>query len=75
MKRYRLNKKRFAGFICSVVAVLMFGIMAVELIRFPECYSTTMRYQLKLDIENGDQEMIEYYERNYIENGRTLFED
>lgn len=74
MKKYKFNKKKFARFVCSVLAVVAVGAMAVEFIRFPECYSTTMKYQLKLDIERGDEEMIEYYERNYVANGRELFE-
>lgn len=74
MKGYKLNKKKFARFICCVLAVVTVGAAAIDFIRFPECYITTWKYQLQLDIERGDEKMIEYYERNYVANGRELFE-
>ena len=72
MKR-KLNVKKFARFILSVVAITFIVAVTVDVIRFPECYSTTWKYQLKLDIERGDEKAIEYYENTYISNGRELF--
>lgn len=61
-----------------VVAVLVFagiGCLMVDMVRFPECYITTWKYQLKNDINRGDEVAIEYYNRVYVENDRILFED
>lgn len=77
MKRYRIvNKRKFMRFISSVIIGALFIIVlicAIDFIRFPECYMPTWKYQLQNDIKNGNIEMIEYYERNYIANGRELF--
>lgn len=77
MKRYRIvDKRKFMRFISSVIIGALFIIVlicAIDFIRFPECYMPTWKYQLQNDIKNGNIEMIEYYERNYIANGRKLF--
>ena len=47
----------------------------VDLVRFPECYISTWRYQLKNDINQGNEAAIEYYNSFYVEKGRPLFND
>lgn len=74
MKKYRLNKKRFAGFILSVIAVASITSLTVDCFRFPECHLPTWKYHLQNDIQNGNAEAIEYYQATYIANGRELFE-
>ena len=46
---------------------------AIDFIRYPECYITTWRYQLKNKIAKGDTLAIEYYESTYVANNRELF--
>ena len=74
MKGYRLNKKRFVMFILSVIAFIMFTIKTIDFIRFTECYLPTWKYQLQNEIEAGNEEAIEFYNRVYVANGRELFD-
>ena len=74
MKRYRIDKKRL-GFVALLLLVLVVTGFAVDVVRFPECYMPTFRYQLKNDIARGNEQAIEYYENTYIANGRVLFEE
>lgn len=48
-------------------------ILCIDFIRFPECYLTTWKYQLKNEIAAGNQEMIDYYNHVYVKNNRILF--
>lgn len=77
MKKYRFNKSKFKSFMLSVagwVLLVVTLVFAIDFMRFPECYSTTMRYQLQTEIQRGNSEMIDYYNRNYVANGRELFD-
>jgi hypothetical protein len=74
MKKYKLNKRQTARFLVSVLAVGFIVGVVIDFVRFPEAYLPTWRYKLQLDIERGNEEMIEYYNRNYVSNGRNLFE-
>lgn len=59
------------------VIIALIGTMiyyAVDFMRFPEQYATTLKYKLQLDIENGNEKAIEYYNDTYIANGRVLFD-
>lgn len=80
MKKLKIvNKKKFIKAIFTlIVTIFLIGLMTwlfVDFIKYPESYLTTWRYQLKLDIERGDQEAIDYYQKVYLENNRTLWED
>lgn len=57
----------------ALLVVLLF--FAVDFVRFPECYMTTWKAQLKRDIESGKTDAIEYYENAYVANNRPLFEE
>lgn len=70
-----INKKRLGFVILVFLAAIVLTGFTVDFVRFPECYLTTWREQLRQDITNGDTEMIEYYERNYEANNRILFEE
>jgi hypothetical protein len=74
MKKYHINKKKFAKFIISAIILGALTILMIDCIRFPECYFTTWKYQLEQDIRDGDEEAIRYYEEHYIANGRYLFD-
>jgi hypothetical protein len=60
--------------ILKILAVAVVVCMAIDFVRFPECYLTTEKYQLQNAIKKGDTVAIEYYQNNYIANGRILFE-
>ena len=78
MKLRIVNKKKFVKaigtIILTIAALITIGWMTVEFIQYPEAHLTTWRYQLKLDIERGDQEAIEYYQKNYWDKGRKLWD-
>jgi len=61
------------------IVVLLFAVMTViiyvDLVRFPEDYITTWRYHLYNDLKAGNEIAIDYYQRNYINKGRVLFDD
>lgn len=46
----------------------------IDFMRFPEVYSTTLKYQLESDVKAGDQKAIKYYNDTYVKNGKILFE-
>ena len=58
-----------------LVAIIGGVCLMIDFFRFPECYSAKWRYQLENDIAMGDEVAIEYYNRVYVANGRTLFND
>lgn len=57
----------------TVVAIVVVVVLLIGFVKYPEMYFSTWRYQLICDIEQGDEEVIEYYETNYIANGIYLF--
>lgn len=68
--------KRFIKFLYGLlIGSVLLGCLYlyVDFIRFPEAYITTWRYHLKLDIERGDPEAIDYYNSRYVANGKQLF--
>lgn len=67
--------KRKLQKILLVAVLIACGCLMVDVLRFPECYISTWRYQLKNDIERGDEVAIEYYNHVYVENDRILFEN
>ena len=76
MKRYKLNKKRFARFLSKacVAGIISLSVwLTTDIIRFPECYLSTWRYQLQNDLLAGDEQANNYYQNTYIANGRELF--
>lgn len=73
-----IKKRKREKFISSLLIVALFSIyvaLMIDFVRFPECYLSTWRYQLKNDILSGDQEMIDYYNNTYVSNGRILFDE
>lgn len=73
-----IKKRKRERFILSLLIIALFSICAalmIDFVRFPECYLSTWRYQLKNEILSGDQEMIDYYNNTYVANGRILFDE
>lgn len=66
--------KKIVNFIVSLIAICIVLSIFIDFCRFPECYISTWKYQLQNDIAAGNEQAITYYNENYIENGRALFE-
>ena len=56
------------------VAVFVVLVLTSFLIR-TELYSTSLRYQLKNDLDAGDEMAIEHYEKWYTSKGIYLFDE
>ena len=69
------KREKFITFLLSIAIFIAFILFTIDFFRFPECYLTTWRYQLKNDILSGNQEMIDYYNNTYVANGRILFDE
>lgn len=78
MKMRIVNKKKFiksmSTLIFSIVLIILFAIMTIELINYPEKYLTTWRYQLYQEVNAGDQEAINYYKTTYLDHNITLWD-
>lgn len=69
----KLIKRIFS--VLAIASILYFTLsLFIDFVRYPESYITTWKYQLQQDIKRGDSEAIQYYQRNYINNNRPLFE-
>lgn len=70
-----VNKKKFIkSLTLSIFIILFFGLF-IDFCRYPESYLTTWKYQLHSRIKDGNQEAIEYYQNNYLDKGKKLWED
>lgn len=74
-RRRRTKKEKLQSGLISIFVILLMLNFTVSLAKYPEQYATTLRYQLKNDLERGDKEMLEYYNRNYVANGKYLYGD
>ena len=63
----------FCKILLSITIIFMCHV-TIDFVRFPEKYSTTMKYQLELDVKAGNKKAIEYYNDTYIKKGKTLFD-
>lgn len=60
----------------AILCALLFAVnMGVSFAKYPEQYLTTWKYQLENDLAKGNQDAIEYYNNNYVANGKQLFGD
>lgn len=60
--------------ILSILVCIVLTALYIDVIRFPEAYSTTWKYQLRNDINRGDKHAIDYYNNHYIAQGKILFD-
>lgn len=72
-KRMKLTYKRDSTSVLVLICLLLVILSTIDFCKFPEKYITSWKYQLKNDIESGNKQAIEYYERNYISKGKELF--
>ena len=70
----KLDLKRFCKAVGLFAIAVSFLAVTVDFMRFPECYITTLKYQLQNDLKRGDEAAIEYYRNVYIKHGRELFD-
>lgn len=72
--KHRKTRKRVLNFGIFLSSLILLFHITIDLVCYPECYFTTWKYQLKKDIMAGEQKAINYYQLNYINKGRVLFE-
>lgn len=68
-----MNRPGILRKLVILLFIIVSSIFMVDFIRFPECYCTTWKYQLKNDIGAGKPAAVEYYQTNYIDKGKILF--
>lgn len=69
----RINKGKLILSTIIMSIIIFASYIAVDFIRYPEQYSTTWKHQLELDLANGNEEAVEYYNSRYTANGKYLF--
>ena len=47
----------------------------LDAFRYPEEHSPIAKYHLSIDLANGNQDAIDYYNARYVANGKYLFGD
>lgn len=73
MKIY--NKKKFIRAIFVVVAIAIITSPTVGFVKYPECHDSVAKYQMKSGIERGHIDDILYYQKRYLNNGKSIFAD
>lgn len=72
---YNINYITILKNIVTLIILISLILLLVNIVRFPELYLPTWKYQLKNDVAKGDQAAITYYNSTYMLNGKTLFSD
>ena len=75
MRKYRVNKRKLALFLVMVCFVVCTICLTVNFARYPERYLSTWKYQLENDLMRGNRLAMEYYNDNYVAQGKYLFGD
>lgn len=73
-----MTKRRFREVLSLGVVIILLSLfigLVVDFVSFPEYYLPTWKQALESEIQNGDADAIEYYNRCYVANGRALFEE
>ena len=72
-KGYKVDVKQFiSALLIITIAIASFGFF-VDICLYTEKYSTIARKDLYNKIQEGNQEYIDYYNRNYTSKGKYLF--
>ena len=74
----KLQKKKTIAIIKLFSYLTIITILILQFFNFakyPELYSTTLRYQLKNDLIDNDADAWTYYENIYLANGVILYQD
>ena len=75
IKRRKNTQKKILKLLLCVFVLTVFSNIMIDFMRFPECYISTWKYQLKNDLAAGDQKAMKYYQENYINRGRILYDN
>lgn len=70
---YKINLIQFAKALAIIIIMTACIALYIDFLCFPEYYAITWKYQLKNDLARGDAEMLQYYNENYVANGRLLY--
>lgn len=73
-KRIIRKAKRILYNIANIIAVIIIIFIAVDFFKHYEKYDSVSRYYLMLDLENGNDEALEYYKDKYISDDIYLFD-
>jgi hypothetical protein len=73
-KQRKSNIKAMLSVIGCFCVLIITVLVVVDFVRFPEAYMTINASQLRNDLNNGDEEAIEYYYENYILNDKYIFD-
>lgn len=65
-------KKEVTGLLL-LITIIASLLIFIDVIRYPEAYSSIAKYHLKNDIEAGNEKAIEFYQKYYLDKGRPLF--
>lgn len=72
---YKIDLIQFIKALTIITIMAACISLYIDFCRFPESYCTTYNYQLKSDLAAGNAEAMEYYNRNYVQNGRLLYKE
>ena len=73
--KFRIRKSEIITALVVVCLCVSTVSATASFFKYPEKYMTTWKYQLENDLAKGKQEAIQYYNDNYIANGKQLFGD
>ncbi len=71
-RKYKI-RRAIAKLVITLVVLAIIYAPVLHIAKNVELYSTTAKYHLQLDVENGNQTAIDYYEQNYVSKGIELF--
>jgi len=66
--------KRY-NFIIAFLLTIIFGSLFFNVLKYPELFSSKLKYQLYNDIKRNNPDAISYYINNYISKGKILYDD
>lgn len=72
--RKNIKRSRIIGNLFFLAITIIIVIFVVDMFRHYEKYDSVARYQLMLDLEQGDEKAREYYQDNYIKDDLYLFD-
>ena len=71
VNRKRRNRRRFVSIVLLVIVIAIVSMSIVSMAhRYPD---TVTKYHLMLELENGNEETMEYYKTTYIDEHIYLF--
>ena len=70
-----INKRKFIKSISILLILIASLLVIIDFCKYPEKYITTWNYQLKVDVESGKEDAINYYKTTYLDNGKQLWEE